>query len=160
MFEEQDTGYFCDILADRMQTMKLTCVDLVNILTERGYDVKIRQMQRYKTGLYVPKYEVAAQICKIIMFEMSDSQLEKLLAESRLHADTLRKRRQKNLGITACINPKNIHLGSEIEARDVAEIQNNRVFELYGSQSKMSNYIEALIELDLKNNLIKAKEGE
>lgn len=160
MFDDQDTGYFCDILAERMQTMKLTCVDLVNILTERGYDVKIRQMQRYKTGLYVPKYEIAAQICKIIMFEMTDSQLERLLAVSRTHANELRQQKQRALGITACINPRNIHLGSEIEARDVADILNSRVFELYGSQSKMSNYIEALIELDLKENLIKTKEGD
>lgn len=157
---KQDTGYFSGILSERMQAMKLSCRELADILAHRGYECKIRQIQRYKTGLYVPKYEVASQICQIIMVEMEGNQLEELLTASRKHAETLRKAKVTNFTILTSINPRNIHLGGDLGLNDVIEVLNNRVFELYGDQKKISDYVEALVELDLKNKLLEAKEGE
>lgn len=156
---ENDIGYFCGIFAQQMQTLQINSPMIAKMLNERGFQCNVRQIQRYRLGTYVPKYEMAAEICKIIQISLSHDELETLLISSREHAKEIRKPTQSRSVKTVNLNLNDIHLG-DIDPQDVYEIITDRVTNLYGDSKRISEYIGALIEIDLKKKLLDSERKE
>lgn len=149
---------FGAIISERLKQIGIQSTDLVRILNERGFTCKIRQMQRYMRGQYVPKYETAKEICEILEVDINGEDLEELLNASREHAKEIQNLKPPVKSRTCSINMKDIHLGAELDPADIGSIIDSRIMELYGTAQPLNQYVAALIENDLKNNTLK-KEG-
>lgn len=117
--------------------------------SEKGYNVSVRSIQKYKSGEQVPSYEVAELLLRELNQIISKDRLTESLKEGK-RARTMFKK-NVDASRTAIVQFKNIEIPGLSQEQVEAQVE-KRIEENFGfGRSGFSRYIEKLIENDLKN---------
>ena len=151
----EDKIYFCNILNEQMQQNNMKFPALTEELNRRGFKCNRRQIQRYRNGEYVPSYEMASAMIRILHITIPGAELERILSDSRIYTTEVRRYKKIKSQKTISLNFNDIHVGSDIGAEDLSEIIDERLDEVFGAHNCLNLYVAKLIELDLKEKILK-----
>lgn len=151
---------FSDIMIDILGNSRKSSRLLAEKLASNGYAISQRTIQRYRKGTLIPSFGNALAIFEISGLNgYSEKEILNILNNSRktkeinLENDTYVIDRR-------CVIPEDsFNLGDNISNGSVGDLIDNRIVELYGkSRGTFSLYMKNLIELDLKEHVLKGED--
>lgn len=138
---------------------------IVNSLANKNVNVSMRAMQKYRKGERVPSFLIAKEILKIANVDISDSDLSEILENSRnelkeekpetqnVGFDRKEVEKKANNKRKIVVNLDELNLDVDMELKN--QILDDRVVQLYGDESEINKYVQALIEKDLAEEILK-----
>lgn len=158
-----DEKYFSHILSDAMSDSGITtCRGVEAVLIENGTtDINFRRVSEYKNGYTVPPFEKAKSLLSALKYTIDDSELTRILEESRERAKDVKEEfgfnRQKGI-IKRRININLNEILSEFEESAAEKVLEKRVKDLYGDENMFSRYVNMLIKKDLEDLILTSEE--
>lgn len=153
VFKNIGTMFFDEVLTIAMNDMGIGCVNLEEILEEKNSKISYKTISAYMRGMRLPSYERAKILFAHLQIEIQEDELIDLLNRSRE-----RIKNQKNYfkeeateirrTITIRIKPKNISPG--LSAYQGMRVLEERIKDMFGDETKLSDYVKHLITKDLK----------
>lgn len=150
----QKENYFCEILnmcfEENPDGIRKNSELIEKIGSEK---ISMRNLQRYRKGTAVPRYETAMLILQTLGYNILPDELTDCLMMSRFYEKQLRietqekslvRKARSKLGITVS--------GCKVTCVDVPELMDKleqRIIELYGDSADVNMYVANLIEKDL-----------
>ena len=122
-------------------------------------------MQKYRKGERIPSFLIAKEILKIANVDISDSDLSEILENSRnelkeekpetqnVGFDRKEVEKKANNKRKIVVNLDELNLDVDMELKN--QILDDRVVQLYGDESEINKYVQALIEKDLAEEILK-----
>lgn len=146
-----------------LQERDINLTKLYKELADLGLNITYPSLYAYYTGTTVPPYSMAKQILKLARYQLSNDDLEQVLAYSKKVNKAENKEKNNELHINLKIKPKNIHSDYKNNADGLKTIIEMRADELFGNDDeissasaggkrKISSYLSYLIKKDLEEN--------
>lgn len=132
---------------------------IVNLLYDKGVNISMRSLQRYRASSSIPSLLIASEIINcldpsITLDEIKESILLEKEKQEKLDSD--------NSGIMnkfVSFKIKEMDSGIGLGEYDITNLIDNRIKELYGNNKRgFSKYIEDLVIKDLKEYILTTAE--
>ena len=147
---------FSEILKAEIETQKIKLTTLSSNLLDKGYDISSKRLSEYQNGLVNPEFKKAQAILNELGFNFSTDEIVESL-ELNKEICKVNKEYTSNLYKLVSVRILLKKLIPDLTAEQIETILNDRITDLYGDKTKISNYIHDLISKDL-NEFILEKE--
>ena len=147
---------FAGILSFAMDEYKVGSFQLAKILKERGIEgISFQSIADYVNGNHTPSFDRAKILLQELDYQIDDDELSYAIARNReliknendyLSAD------RKEIKRTIRIKLKTLY--PEYQAEDTERLLYGRIQELYGDETKLSQYLQGLIAKDLREYIL------
>ena len=147
---------FAGILSFAMDEYKVGCYQFSKILKERGIDgISFQSIADYVNGNHTPSFDRAKILLHELEYPIEDDELSFALAKNRnlikneaeyLSAD------RKEVKRTIRIKLKTLY--PEYQAEETERLLYSRIAELYGDETRLSQYVQGLIAKDLREYIL------
>ena len=147
---------FRDILQAAMDDYGVGVRKLEELLIDAGItDINFRRISDYKNGNYTPSYVKAKQMLNVLDYEISEEELMDALQENRESIkDQEEYLNSESKEIRTTIRIKLKRLIPDTGPEEAERYLQERITELYGDETKLSNYVQSLIAKDLQQYVI------
>ena len=147
---------FSDILDAAMRDYGVGVRNFAEVLEEQGItDINFRRISDYRNGNHTPTYDRAKLMLRALEYEISEEELLDALRENReeiKNQESYLNSESKEVRRTIRIKLK--RLIPNIEPEEAERFLQNRIEELFGDSSRISDYIQSLIAKDLQQYVI------
>ena len=129
------------------------CSDLHREMKKRGYEVKLRSLQRYRSQETKPGFKTTKQILECLDIEATDEMIEKLLENSEKSQDyQFSKLRYIERGIRLKISRLSDKLDDE---GSILMALNDRMYSTQGlTKANFNRYVTMLIRKDIDEHIL------
>lgn len=147
---------FSEIIKTEIYSQGITLTTLSNNLAERGFDISMKRLSEYQNGLVTPTFEKAQAILDELGFSFTS---EEIIESLRLNKEVCKVNKAYTADLYKLVSVRVLlrKLIPNLEPEQIETILNDRIINLYGDKTKISNYIHDLISKDL-NEFILEKE--
>lgn len=153
---------FSDILDAAMKDYGVGVRKFEEVLEEQGItDINFRRISDYKNGNHTPTYDRAKLMLQTLEYDISEEELLEALKENREEIksqESYLSSEAKEVRRTIRIKLK--RLIPDTEPEEVERFLQNRIEELYGDSTRISDYIQSLIAKDLQQYIIDREDLE
>lgn len=174
----QDLGAFSDILYGILEAAEIKPAQFVEKPEIKKLGMTRQRMSDIKNKIYTPKFEVAKKMLEALNCTMSDEELLKSLKMNRILVKEIAAQREKYLSKTIYLRyqrmmkknsdvVKQQHLleaidystylyadREEFDDSEIKCIMEDRIKSLYGNSNEFTRYVEDLIGMDLRFNML------
>lgn len=162
---------FGRIIQQILEEQNLNLMELYKELYDLGMKITYASLYSYFTGTVIPSYQTAKKILTLEKYNISDQELEEILAYSRRIFNQEKEDENELLRLHIKIKPESISKKYEHDSKTLKSIIEMRADEITGNDDlitqytasgkrKLSSYIAYLIKKDFEENgyLIKGDE--
>lgn len=149
---------FSEIIKTEIYSQGIKLKDLSSNLKKKGYDITSKRLSEYQNGMVNPSFQKAQAILEELGFSYEP---EEIVESLKLNEDICKNNKSYIADTYKFISVRLLlkKLIPRLEPEQIESILNDRITDLYGDKTKISNYIHDLISKDL-NEFILEKEKE
>lgn len=149
---------FSEIIKIEIYSQGIKLKDLSSNLKKKGYDITSKRLSEYQNGMVNPSFQKAQAILEELGFSYEP---EEIVESLKLNEDICKNNKSYIADTYKFISVRLLlkKLIPRLEPEQIESILNDRITDLYGDKTKISNYIHDLISKDL-NEFILEKEKE
>ena len=147
---------FSEIIKTEIYTQGIKLTTLSSKLEKKGFDISPKRLSEYQNGLNTPDFKKAQAILIELGFDFSTQEILDCL---ELNKKVCKMNKAYTADLYKLISVRVLlkKLIPNLEPEQIETILNDRIINLYGDKTKISNYIHDLISKDL-NEFILEKE--
>lgn len=147
---------FSEIIKTELYAQEMKLTTLSARLMERGFDISSKRLSEYQNGMVNPSFEKAQVILNELGFSYTP---DEILESLKLNEEVCKTNKSYTADMYKFISVRLLlkKLMPQMEPEETERILNDRIIDLYGDKSRISNYIHDLISKDL-NEFILEKE--
>ena len=147
---------FSEIIKTEIDAQGIKLTTLSSNLEKRGFDITSKRLSEYQNGLCTPDFKKAQAILLELGFDFTADEIIELL---ELNKEICKRNKAYTADFYKFVSVRILlkKLIPNLEPEQIESILNDRIINLYGDKTKVSNYIHDLIAKDL-NEFILEKE--
>ena len=147
---------FSEIIKTEIYTQDIKLTTLSERLMEKGFDISSKRLSEYQNGMVNPSFQKAQAILEELGFSYEPAEI---LESLKLNEEICKTNKSYTADLYKFVSVRLLlkKLIPRMEPEEIEQILNDRIVDLYGDKSKISNYIHDLISKDL-NEFILDKE--
>ena len=147
---------FSEIIKTEIDAQGIKLTTLSSNLEKRGFDITSKRLSEYQNGLCTPDFKKAQAILLELGFDFSANEIIESL---ELNKEVCKTNKAYTADLYKFVSVRVLlkKLIPNLEPEQIETILNDRIINLYGDKTKISNYIHDLIAKDL-NEFILEKE--
>lgn len=147
---------FSEIIKAEIYSSGIKLTTLSSNLQKKGFDISPKRLSEYQNGLNTPSFERAQIILNELGFKYKP---QEIIESLELNKRVCKNNKAYTADLYKLISVRVLltKLIPNLEPEQIETILNDRIINLYGDKTKISNYIHDLISKDL-NEFILEKE--
>lgn len=147
---------FSEIIKTEIEYQEIKLTTLSEALFRKGFNITSKRLSEYQNGISNPSFEKAKAILEELGFSYT---LDEIMESLKLNEEICKMNKSYTADLYKFVSVRILlkKLIPRMEAEQIEGILNDRITDLYGDKTKISNYIHDLISKDL-NEFILDKE--
>lgn len=150
---------FSEIIKTEIYSQEITLTSLSSNLDKKGFNISPKRLSEYQNGLITPSFEKAKAILDELGFTFSSKEIIESL---ELNREVCKVNKAYTADLYKLISVRVLlkKLIPNMEPEQIETILNDRIINLYGDKTKISNYIHDLISKDLNEFILERKKED
>lgn len=148
---------FSEIVKTEINSQDLKLTTLSDLLFEKGFNISSKRLSEYQNGVSNPSFKNAKAILETLGFDYTSEEILECLENNEDICKTNKSYSSdlyKLISVRILLKKLIPRLGPE----EIEQILNDRIVDLYGDKTKISNYIHDLISKDLNEFILEKGE--